>query len=57
VVAAYQQVVDQDLPGPTRALIERQFQQVRDAHAHMSRLKESHDTREAVKVESGGGGS
>ena len=37
--AAYERVIDSVLPGETRSLVERQRQQVKEAHSHMLRLK------------------
>ncbi len=38
-VGAYELVANLDLTGPTKLLIEKQAHQVREAHAHMLRLK------------------
>ncbi|MCU1237301.1 MAG: hypothetical protein JWP63_5268 [Candidatus Solibacter sp.] len=40
-VAAYEKVLDMDISGETRTLVSNQSQQVREAHEHMMRLKES----------------
>jgi uncharacterized protein (TIGR02284 family) len=40
-LAAYQRVLDMDISGETRALVSSQFQQIREAQQHMSRLRES----------------
>ena len=54
--AAYQGVLDMDISGQTRSLIERQFRQVQEAHHHMSRLMETHGTVAYPKTETGKGG-
>ena len=38
-VGAYEVVVDSDITGPARVLVEKQARQVGEAHAHMLRLK------------------
>ena len=47
-VAVYQRVLDMDISGETRALLNNQFQQVRDAQRHMGRLKEAATTSNRV---------
>jgi uncharacterized protein (TIGR02284 family) len=43
-VASYQGVLDTNISGETRSIVERQFHQVEEAHHHMRRLKESRTT-------------
>ncbi len=38
--AAFEQAVDSTLPGETRAIVERQAKQIREAHSYLLRLKE-----------------
>ena len=38
---AYERVLNSNLAGETRVLVERQFQQLQEAHQHMRRLKEA----------------
>jgi uncharacterized protein (TIGR02284 family) len=38
-VGAYEMVVNSDITGPARVLVEKQARQVSEAHAHMLRLK------------------
>ena len=57
-VAAYQKVLDMDISGQTRALIDRQFRLVQEAHNHMLRLKASNATAaEHTRTETSRGGS
>jgi len=42
--AAFEQAVHTDIPGETRAIVERQAKQVREAHSHMLRLKKEADS-------------
>ena len=44
--ASFEQAVDSELPGETRAIVERQAKQIRAAHSHMLRLKEGAETNE-----------
>ena len=59
-VASYQKVLDMDISGQTRAMIERQYQQVQEALLHMKRLKETHTTggyQRNTEITSKAGGS
>ncbi len=38
--AAFERVVDTILPGEVRSLVEHQWEQIKEAHSHMKRLKE-----------------
>ena len=38
--AAFERVVDMDISGPTKSLVEKQYAKIKEAHAHMVRLKE-----------------
>ncbi len=40
-LATYEKVLDMDVSGETRALVNAQFSQVQEAHKHMLRLKQS----------------
>lgn len=50
-VAAYQRVIDTDISGQTRTLIDRQYRKVQEAHNHLCRLKESNNTANYQKNE------
>ena len=54
-VAAYQRVLDMDISGQTRILIERQYRQVQEAHNHMLRLKASNRAPEYPKTQTSEG--
>jgi uncharacterized protein (TIGR02284 family) len=49
--SAYQKMLDMDIAGETRALVNSQYQQVREAHRHMLRLKESRSAGDSHKSE------
>ena len=53
--AAYQRVLDMDISGQTRILIERQHRHVQEAHNHMRRLKASNSTGEYPKTQASEG--
>jgi uncharacterized protein (TIGR02284 family) len=38
--AAFERVVDMDISGPAKSLVEKQYAKIKEAHAHMVRLKE-----------------
>lgn len=44
VVAVYERVLDMDISGETRAIVNSQIQQVKDAQQHLLRLKENRTT-------------
>jgi uncharacterized protein (TIGR02284 family) len=43
-VAQYERVSDLDLPGQTNTLVQKQYEAVKEAHAHMLRLKTESET-------------
>jgi uncharacterized protein (TIGR02284 family) len=43
-VAAYERVLNMDISGQTRIMVEMQFHKVQEAHQHMLRLKEAHSS-------------
>jgi uncharacterized protein (TIGR02284 family) len=50
-VAAFERVINMDLTGPTRSLVERQGRQIKEAHAHILRLKANVGAADSQKNE------